>query len=118
MNYLTEDKPFMKKIAEWHTATFDSSRDEQIIKLQEELSEARNANSIEEWYEEMADVLFVISALVYRYNDSDALLYAASITNILPRFMYNEIRDKLNKKFEINKNRKWEKQPDGTYHHI
>lgn len=115
---LFSNKELMKQIADWHTKTFDSTRDEQMLKLKEEITEAEETTNIEDWYKEFADILFVLSALIYRYQDDNAVYFAYTIAKVLPEFMSEQIMSELNKKFEINKNRKWEKQPDGTYHHI
>lgn len=106
----------MKEIAKWHEKTFDTTMRAQCLKLDEELSEVLDAKSLDEWYKEMADVLFVFAALVYRFKDP---ISRAMLTMVLcvchkdgPRLM-----QELVAKFEKNKKRVWIKQPDGTYHH-
>lgn len=117
MDFLKRDR-LMSAIAEWHEATFDTTFEEQCIKLREEIDEAALAKDFDEWFKEMADVFFVYAALLYRYRNFDAQCQFTKTIDSMPNWMLDRIDEELAKKFEINKNRKWEKQPDGTYHHV
>lgn len=110
-------KKLMQDIAKWHKETFDTTHEAQLLKLAEEVKEVHNSPNRDEWFKEMADVFFVLAALIHRYNDitADAIfhtLWAVSNQDNQKRFY-----DELTKKFEKNKKRIWVKQPDGTYHH-
>lgn len=106
----------MKEIAAWHEKTFDTTSEAQHLKLVEELNEVLEAKDQDEWYKEMADVLFVLAALVYRFKDP---VGKAMLTITLCTCNKDQLRlfKELHAKFEKNKKRVWIKQPDGTYHH-
>lgn len=106
----------MKNIAKWHEKTFDTTLEAQHIKLLEEVNEVFQTKTVDEWYKEMADVLFVLAALVYRFNDrvSKTML---SFALCVCHKDGTRILKELIAKFEKNKKRIWVKQPDGTYHH-
>lgn len=108
----------MNKIANWHELTFDSTEEAQWLKLKEEETEAEECNNDIDWIKEMADVCFIYSALIYRYNSDKAKSMFYAMWNPLSHWQKEDIENELAIKFKINKNRKWEKQPDGTYHHI
>jgi len=111
-------KFLMNKIASWHEFTFDSTEEAQWLKLKEEELEAQACERPEDWYKELADVFFVYAALVYRYKSEQAKTLFEAVWNTLAIYQRDRVYDELKAKFEINKNRTWEKQPDGTYHHV
>lgn len=107
----------LKEIAEWHKNTFDTTKEEQLIKLKEEIQEYHEAENFDDIVNEMADVMIVVAALVYRYEDEsyhNIMMNAIDENKISQKILYDAIKTK----FEKNKRRKWEKQPDGTYHHV
>lgn len=108
----------MERIAEWHEQTFDTTCEAQWIKLKEEVIELCEAESYSNCMEELADVVFVLSALIYRFKDDNAITFAKLIGAFLSPLISEDLYFYLNGKFEKNKARKWEKQPDGTYHHV
>lgn len=110
-------KKLMQDIAKWHKETFDTTREAQLIKLAEEVNEAHNSSNRDEWFKEMADVFFVLAALVYRYKDMTANVLLHTLWTVNDNESQKRIYDELSKKFEKNKKRIWVKQPDGTYHH-
>lgn len=110
-------KKLMQDIAEWHKETFDTTREAQLIKLAEEVNEAHNSSNRDDWFKEMADVFFVLAALVYRYKDMTANVLLHTLWTVNDNESQKRIYDELSKKFEKNKKRIWVKQPDGTYHH-
>lgn len=110
-------KELMEDIAKWHTETFDTTREAQVLKLAEEVKEAHATASIEDWHKEMADVCFVLAALIYRYNDETSKAIFFTLWAVLREYDKKAIEYELELKFEKNKKRVWIKQPDGTYHH-
>lgn len=111
------------EISFWHEQTFpDATEDSQILKLSEEITEWReskqNANSWDEQYKEIADVLIVAAVLEFRYD------------NVMGKYIFNDIIEGLymndsmtvlnavKNKMEINRRRKWIKLSDGRYKHI
>lgn len=106
----------MKEIAAWHEKTFDTTLQAQNLKLGEELNEVLEAKNLDEWYKEMADVLFVLAALVYRFKDPMGKAMLTTVLCTCHKDMPKLVQE-LVAKFEKNKNRVWVKQPDGTYHH-
>lgn len=111
------------EIAEWHEQTFpDATEDSQVLKLSEEFTEWReskqNANSWDEQYKEIADVLIVAAVLEFRYDNAMGKYIFNDIIEGLymndSKTVLNAIKDKM----EINRRRKWIKLPDGRYKHI
>lgn len=115
MDYSMND--LMKDIAVWHKETFDTTFEAQLIKLAEEVKEAHDAKTKEEWHKEMADVVFVLSALIYRYDDMTSKAIYSTMWMVLEENDRRAIKRELIAKFEKNKKRIWVKMPDGTYHH-
>lgn len=107
----------LKDIAKWHEQTFDTDAEAQFKKLYEELNETSNANDMDEWYKEVADVIFVLAALQYRFNEPVGRAMLTVVLGMIPKIAIPKILTELIKKFEKNKKRVWVKQPDGTYHH-
>lgn len=111
------------EISFWHEQTFpDATEDSQVLKLSEEFTEWREskqkAESWDEQYKEIADVLIVAGVLEFRYdnamgkyifNDMIEGLYLNDSKTVL-----NAVKDKM----AINCRRKWIKLPDGRYKHI
>lgn len=108
----------MEQIAVWHEQTFDTTCEAQWIKLKEEVNELSEAESYSNYMEELADVVFVLSALIYRFKDENAVTFEKLIKAFLPQLVSEDLYFYLSEKFKKNKARKWEKQPDGTYHHV
>ena len=108
----------MERIAEWHEQTFDTTCEAQWIKLKEEVIELCETESYSNYMEELADVVFVLSALIYRFKDDNAITFAKLVGAFLNPLISEDLYFYLSAKFNKNKARKWEKQPDGTYHHV
>lgn len=72
----------------------DANTDDYLIKLEEEVKELKEDVSIEE----LADCVLVLVGL--------------------SRFIEGDLKKAITNKIEINEKRKWERLPDGTYHHI
>lgn len=108
----------MERIAEWHEQTFDTTCEAQWIKLKEEVIELCETESYSNYMEEFADVMFVLSALIYRFKDDNAITFAKLVGVFLNPLILEDLYFYLSEKFKKNKARKWEKQPDGTYHHV
>lgn len=108
----------MKQIAQWHKETFETDRKAQERKLLEEKDEASRTRNYSEWYKEMADVVFVLAALIHRFESPMAKIQFEELWSVLNEIQKVEIEKELRMKFEINKNRIWERRDDGTYHHI
>lgn len=105
-----------QEIAQWHQKTFQTTEKAQKIKLLEELKEYYDSGELEE----IADILFVLSSLAHRYGSelfTELLSFTLDIIGHDKQFS-DEIKKQLTAKFEKNKNRTWQKQPDGSYHHV
>lgn len=112
----TEHLKIIEDVKNWHAETFpDADLNTQLIKLEEEFAELRDElQQSEKLCEELADVIIVCAGLL-RWNSAtgDMLLM-----NLISRStFFDKAMEKVEKKMEINKARKWQKMPDGTYHH-
>lgn len=106
----------IEKIAKEHEVLFpNADLESQMKKLEEEVREVKKASSIEEAKKEFADCLIVFAG-IYRFdkNKGNILLLILRLTF---GGIFSEIEKLANKKWEINKKRKWEFK-NGVYHHI
>lgn len=90
-------------ISTWSRETFGSSTPQVLTKLQAEFSELLEATQgtepdRAEVAKESADVLFMLLQLAEN--------------------MGYDLLEETQKKFEVNRKRKWKKQPDGTFQHV
>ena len=65
-----------------------------LVKLREEVGELEQHTCLEE----LADCMLVLVGL--------------------SRFLEGDLKEVLRRKIELNESRRWERQPDGSYHHI
>jgi hypothetical protein len=88
----------------------------QIMKLNEEFQEYKDANSDEERYKELADC-FICCIGIYRFAPLVSRAMIAHLINHQSDKSLKIIIDEINKKWQINLNRTWEYK-DGKYHHV
>ena len=115
------NKKLELSIIEWNANTFeDCTLASQIDKLQEEIEEVKNSESMSEFYKELSDCYIVACALkrwsLFAYEL--AIFRIQALENEynweIPQESFEKmIADKL----EINKKRKWIKNKEGVYHH-
>lgn len=101
----------------WHEQTFpDTSLSEQLLKLEEELQEWDDAVNTENELKEAADI-FIVCCGLKRWNS-----YVGSFVrdNLIDYYVssYDLLKCYIITKFDKNKKRVWQKQSNGTYHHI
>lgn len=87
----------------------------QLLKLEEELIEVKHAASTIEMIKEIADCIICCIG-IYRFAPETAAFFIKSIITNYNVFL-PEIYDEVERKWEINLNRKWEYK-NGRYHHI
>lgn len=111
-DYVLEEKKIelIKDVVAWHTRTFQNTTEqEQMQKLREEYNEymeAKEVHCLKKYaQEEKADVIIVLIVLAYRYDNFVAKL---ALNNRFNKKMIYEVE----KKMEINRNRKWK----GNHH--
>lgn len=107
-----------ESIGAWHEATFDTTEAYQWLKLNEEIDEYMASPNDHNREEELADVLFVLMALANRFDSQKARKLIDLILSFNKKEVQEKIYEEISKKFVVNKNRKWVKQINGTYHHI
>lgn len=111
----------------WHRETFSEdkcSHESQLLKLNEELKEMREAlekeKSFDNYIKEVVDVLIVSYVLSVRYEDEvGAFVFSEVEKNITLHWpeLKPKIRDAIKEKLEVNKKRFWIFE-DGKYHHM
>ena len=104
-------------IAQWHQQTFpDAELVDQITKFDEEYNEYRHDPS----FEELAD-MFIVACGIARYDTTTAMGYFFIVSSELEN--RKEIAASvlfglaIDKKMAKNRERTWEKTPQGNYHH-
>lgn len=101
------------EIKEWHEKTFpDATLSGQLIKLEEELKELDEAQSVEESLKEMADVYIVCCGLDRWDSKVSEILQLHFITVIT-----EDLVKAIKAKHEKNLKRVWVKTQEGTFHH-
>lgn len=109
-------KESMHSIELWSIDTFpDLTSDMQVKKLKEELKEEARAKNTSHWLEEMADIFIVASILWLRFYNPLGRL-ALEWIEMHPE--YASIREAVDEKMEINRNRIWHVNNNGVYHHV
>lgn len=108
-------KENVHSISKWSEETFPVlTSDMQQKKLKEELNEEARAKNTDRWLEEMADVYIVASILWDRFYNPLGRL-ALEWVEMHPE--YKEIREAVDAKMVINRDRKWHINKNGVYHH-
>lgn len=105
-----------EKISKEHEGLFPiADIESQLIKLDEEKSEAGEA--YRQYIKELADVL-IVCAGIYRFNPDRALREIDRVYENTEKLgMTDLVEDEVIRKWDVNKNRKWEWNGK-TYHHI
>ena len=102
-----------KKIADWHTVTFkDADKVGQLLKLDEEFDEWMEERKLTE----LADCFIVASALWFRFEAAIGMFTMLALVKHMED-ADGELYDAIVAKMEVNKNRSWKKQANGSYHH-
>ena len=104
---------FAKKISVWHEQTFpDADKTGQLLKLDEEFDEWMEERKLTE----LADCFIVASALWFRFEAAIGMFTMLAIVKHMED-ADGELYDAIVAKMEVNKNRSWKKQANGSYHH-
>lgn len=110
-------KETVLSIAKWHEQTFpDTDLQGQLAKFQEETDEYAEDESLAE----LAD-MFIVACGMTRFDNMAALGCFAIVADCLSKhknFAASVIfAEEVAKKMVKNRNRTWEKTPQGNYHH-
>lgn len=107
----------IEDVKEWHEKTFpDAKFQEQLIKLEEEMKEMAEAVTTWEKEKEFADVMIVCAGLK-RWDCHIADYFIRQARSYCGGCALSLINKKIIEKMEKNRNRVWERMPDGTFHH-
>ena len=107
---------FLDKVDE-HIKLFPLANLEgQILKLEEELKEYKEATTEEEHYMELADC-FICCIGIFRFTQLVSKAMIAHIIGCLSDNGLKTVITNINDKWQINLNRTWEYK-DGKYHHV
>lgn len=94
MNEKIEFAELFERFKKFSDTTFvDSSIDDYLTKLREEVGELEQAPNMTE----VADCMMVLVAI--------------------SKYLEGDLREEIQRKLEINESRTWQRMPDGTYHH-
>lgn len=105
-------KSIAEQISRWSKDVFpDLTLEKQLLKLEEELNEEKQAQTPEDLIGERADVYIVASILWKRFNSTIGQDYC-------DMYDFQYIKEAARKKLEINKKRVWMKTKEGMYHHV
>lgn len=100
-------KETIKSIIEWHEQTFpEATLEGQTAKFADERKEFEQEPSLEEWSD-----MFIVACGIARFDSILALHYFSDCFKILERqaIINIYIQQAVDKKMEINRNRKWGK---------
>lgn len=107
----------LKKVTQWHKKTFpNADKAGQLLKLEEELKEAKQSQTEKEAYKELADVFIVLAGLDRFKSFIGGTLYGLlcdEINSQEKKALLKAIREKM----KINRARKWDKLKDGRFKH-
>lgn len=104
-------------IAEWHAKTFpDATMEDQLRKFDEEMEEYERTPT----FEELAD-MFIVACGLCRFDMVVAMSYMTIVATALNErkeiYASAVFPNKVDEKMAKNRNRTWEKTPQGNYHH-
>lgn len=97
----------IKTIIQWHEQTFpEATLEGQTAKFADERKEFEQESSLEEWSD-----MFIVACGIARFDSILALHYFSDCFKILERQAIRNIyiQQAVDKKMEINRNRKWNK---------
>jgi hypothetical protein len=105
------------EITEWHLNCFpDATLDGQLLKLEEELREWKEAVTVEDSGKELADV-FIVCCGLSRWHSITGRIISLGLLNDIT--YYNDVFYKqVYNKHQKNKIRVWQKTTEGSYHHV
>lgn len=117
-------KESILSIAQWHKDTFpDATLDGQRLKWMEEKREwkesLRPAVGIFGDVNELAD-MFIVACGLTRFSDTEAMFCFGRVERELCESLFatKDLENAIDKKMERNRARIWEKQANGSYHHV
>lgn len=110
---MSDCQKFLEEYVEWQTKAMPlCTKESQFLKVEEELEEFLESNSIEE----LVDVVMASIILGVRFNSPVAFFIVDKLFE--QTFDDEELLDKFIEKFEINKKRTWVfNERTKTYHH-
>lgn len=100
-------KETIASIIKWHEQTFpDATLEGQMAKFADERKEFEQEPSLEEWSD-----MFIVACGIARFDSILALHYFSDCFKILERQAIRNIyiQQAVDKKMQINRNRKWNK---------
>lgn len=105
------------EITEWHLNCFPTATlNGQLLKLEEELREWKEAVTVEDSGKELADVFIVCCGLA-RWHSITGKIITLGLLNDVTH--YNDVFYKqVYNKHQKNKARVWQKTAEGSYHHV
>lgn len=107
----------MTYIMNWNARTFpDATLEGQINKLQEEMTEYKEAKTNGDKWHEIADIFIVLGGL-RRWNYKEGLKLEKELIRSAKNEALKDLLDCIFDKMIINLDRKWKKTGDGEYHH-
>lgn len=106
----------IKELSKEHAALFpNATAESQLYKLEEEIKELEDAKTNTQVIKELADIVIVCAGL-YRWFKSTALVIDFYFA-MLNKFIWHEVVKEVDRKWQVNKARKWEWNGK-TYKHI
>lgn len=110
-------KETIKSIIEWHEQTFpDVTLEGQLQKYQDELQELAESNYKD--ITELAD-MFIVACGICRFSLARGMAAFWKVVDLTARMLLinEQFEAAVNKKMQINRNRKWSKGK-GNYQHV
>ena len=119
-------KESILSIAQWHKDMFpDATLDGQRLKWMEEKREWKESlrpvtkDLVCGDVKELAD-MFIVACGLTRFSDAEAMFCFSSVVQELysSLFTTSDLENAIDEKMEHNRARIWEKQANGSYHHV
>ena len=119
-------KESILSIAQWHKDMFpDATLDGQRLKWMEEKREWKESlrpvtkDLVCGDVKELAD-MFIVACGLTRFSDAEAMFCFGSVVRELcsSLFTTSDLENAIDEKMERNRARIWEKQANGSYHHV
>lgn len=119
-------KESILSIAQWHKDMFpDATLDGQRLKWLEEKREWKESlrpvtkDLVCGDVKELAD-MFIVACGLTRFSDAEAMFCFSSVVQELysSLFTTSDLENAIDEKMEHNRARIWEKQANGSYHHV
>lgn len=119
-------KESILSIAQWHKDMFpDATLDGQRLKWMEEKREWKESlrpvtkDLVCGDVKELAD-MFIVACGLTRFSDAEAMFCFSSVVQELYSSLFTtlDLENAIDEKMEHNRARIWEKQANGSYHHV